>query len=70
MAFIIFLALWSSFLGLKVTNPIISSVLFLSNPIVTILLAAIILKEKLTLKSIISIVIIAIGAFILHYYSV
>ena len=53
-----------------ITNPIISSVLFLSNPIVTILLAAIILKEKLTLKSIISIVIIAIGAFILHYYSV
>jgi hypothetical protein len=69
MAAIIFFALLFSFLGLKITNPIISSVLFLSNPLVTILLAALIIKEKITLKSSIAIIIISIGAFILHYFS-
>jgi drug/metabolite transporter (DMT)-like permease len=70
MATIIFLALWCSFLGLKITNPVISSVLFLSNPLVTILLAAVFFKEKLTLSSSIAIIIISVGAFILHYFSV
>ena len=70
MATIIFLALWCSFLGLKITNPVISSVLFLSNPLVTILLAAVFFKEKLTLSSSIAIIIISVGAFILHYFTV
>ncbi len=70
MAFIIFLALLFSFLGLKITNPIVSSVLFLASPLTTILLSTLIFREQLTLKNGIAILIIATGAFILHYYSV
>jgi drug/metabolite transporter (DMT)-like permease len=70
MAFIIFLALFFSFLGLKITNPIVSSVLFLASPLTTILLSTFIFREQLTVKNGMAILIIATGAFILHYYSV
>jgi drug/metabolite transporter (DMT)-like permease len=70
MAFIIFLALLFSFLGLKITNPVVSSVLFLASPLTTILLSALIFREQLTIKNGIAIFIIATGAFILHYYTV
>lgn len=70
MAFIIFLALLFSFLGLKITNPVVSSVLFLASPLTTILLSTLIFREQLTLKNGMAILIIATGAFILHYYSV
>jgi drug/metabolite transporter (DMT)-like permease len=70
MAFIIFLALLFSFLGLKITNPVVSSVLFLASPLTTILLSALIFREQLTIKNGMAIFIIATGAFILHYYTV
>ena len=70
MAIIIFLALLFSFLGLKITDPIISSVLFLANPLATILLATLIFREKLTFKNTVAILFIALGAYILHYFSV
>jgi drug/metabolite transporter (DMT)-like permease len=70
MALIIFLALLFSFMGLKITNPLISSVLFLASPLTTIMLSAIFFKEKLRVKDIIAILIIAFGAFILHFFSV
>lgn len=70
MAFIIFLALFLSFIGLKNTNPIISSVLFLASPLTTILLSTIIFKEELNFKNRLSILIIALGAFIIHYFSI
>jgi drug/metabolite transporter (DMT)-like permease len=70
MALIIFLALLFSFLGLKITNPIVSSVLFLASPLTTILLSTFIFREQLTVKNGMAILIIATGAFILHYYSV
>lgn len=70
MAFIIFLALLFSFLGLKITDPIISGVLFLASPLTTILLSTLIFGEQLTVKNVIAILIIASGAFILHYYTV
>jgi drug/metabolite transporter (DMT)-like permease len=69
MALIIFLALLFSFLGLKITNPIVSSVLFLASPLTTILLSTLIFREKLTLKNGMAILIIATGAFILHYHT-
>lgn len=69
MAIIIFTALFCSFMGLKSTNPFISSVLFLAGPLTTILLNSIVFKERLSLKNRFSIFIITLGAFILHYLS-
>lgn len=69
MSFIVFLALLTSFLGLKITNPIISSVLFLASPLTTILFSYLFFKEKLSIKNFVVILIISFGTFILHYYS-
>ena len=69
MALLIFLALLFSFLGLKVTNPMISSLLFLSNPLLTIVFASIFFKEKITIYTIIALIFISVGAFILHLQS-
>ena len=69
MALLIFLALLFSFLGLKVTNPMISSLLFLSNPLLTIVFAAIFFKEKINYYTVISLIFISVGAFILHLQS-
>jgi drug/metabolite transporter (DMT)-like permease len=67
MALVIFFALLFSLLGLKETNPLISSLLFLASPLMTILFGSIFFKEKISIYNAISIFIIAIGAFILHY---
>lgn len=66
MALILFFALLFSFVGLKTTNPLISNTLFLIGPILTITLGNIFFKEKITFKNLISIIIILIGAFIIH----
>lgn len=67
MATIIFFALLFSFLGLQVTNPLISSVLFLAIPLLTIVFGKLFFKEKMNLYNLIAVVLIALGAFILHY---
>jgi drug/metabolite transporter (DMT)-like permease len=67
MALIIFLALLFSFLGLQITNPLISSILFLVTPLLTITFGALFFKEKISRTNCIAISIIACGAFILHY---
>jgi drug/metabolite transporter (DMT)-like permease len=67
MASIIFLALLFSFLGLKQTDPIISSLLFLGSPLTTIILNIIIYKESLSIKHILAILLMSVGAFILHH---
>lgn len=69
MAFIIFLALLFSFLGLQITNPLISSILFLATPLFTILLGTLFFKEKMSTFDIIALFLIAFGAAILHYQS-
>ncbi|WOC39689.1 DMT family transporter [Polaribacter sp. HL-MS24] len=66
MSFVIFLALLFSFLGLKITNPIISGTLFLASPLTTILFSALFFKEKISLKEWAAIATIALGAFLLH----
>tara|TARA_B110000091_G_C13789029_1_gene464724 strand:- start:517 stop:1377 length:861 start_codon:yes stop_codon:yes gene_type:complete len=66
MSVVIFLGLLFSFLGLEITNPIISSVLFLASPLTTILFSAYFFKEKIKLTDWVSIVVIAFGAFLLH----
>lgn len=48
--------------GLNYTTPINAAVIFTSNPILTLLVSAVILKEKLTGKKIIGILIGAVGA--------
>tara|TARA_B110000046_G_C13026009_1_gene414126 strand:+ start:2227 stop:3078 length:852 start_codon:yes stop_codon:yes gene_type:complete len=66
MSVVIFLGLLFSFLGLEITNPIISSVLFLANPLTTILFSAYFFKEKIKNRDWVSIAIITFGAFLLH----
>jgi len=70
MALIIFFALLCSFLGLKITNPIVSSLLFLANPLTTIAFSAIFFKETFSIKNLIALFLISIGAFIIHLQSV
>lgn len=67
MALVIFLALLFSFLGLQVSDPLISSILFLATPLLTIVFGTLFYKEKMSLINSITILIIAAGAFILHY---
>ena len=66
MALIIFLAVWFGFMGLKITNPIISSLLSLAVPVITILFGSIFLKEKLNVNILFSLILISIGAFLLY----
>ena len=67
MSIVVFFAILFSFLGLKQTNPIIASLLFLAAPLTTILFSALFFKEKLSKKNIVFIIIILLGAFILHF---
>ena len=66
MSLVIFLGLLFSFLGLEITNPIISGVLFLASPLTTILFSAYFFKEKIKVTDWIAISVIAFGAFSLH----
>ncbi len=70
MAIVVFMALYLSFVGLKFTNPVISAVLFLATPLLTIIFGAIFFREKISITNAISIVLIATGAFWVHYYTV
>lgn len=54
-----------SFLGLKITNPLISGLFFLASPLTTILFSSLYFKETITLKNCLSILIISFGAYIL-----
>jgi drug/metabolite transporter (DMT)-like permease len=66
MSIVILLGLLFSFLGLEITNPIISSILFLANPLTTILFSAYFFNEKIKITDWIAIGVIAFGAFLLH----
>jgi drug/metabolite transporter (DMT)-like permease len=66
MAALIFAAVWTGFLGLKITNPLLASLLPLATPILTILFGAIFFKEKWNKKMGLALFIIAIGAYVLH----
>jgi drug/metabolite transporter (DMT)-like permease len=74
MAIIIFLAVWFGFMGLKITNPTISSLLSLAVPIITIFFGNLFLKEKINASIFYSFLLISIGAFLLyldlnHFYN-
>jgi hypothetical protein len=67
MSAVIFFAILFSLLGLKQTNPIVSSLLFLAAPLATILFSAFFFKEKFSKNNIVFIIIILLGAFMLHF---
>ncbi|MFD2551436.1 EamA family transporter [Bizionia sediminis] len=67
MSLIVFIALFFSFMGLKDTNPLISSVLFLASPLTTIVFSALFFKERITLINWIAILVIAVGALVVHW---
>jgi drug/metabolite transporter (DMT)-like permease len=60
-----FLSMGAQFVGTKLSNASLASLVNSMNPIVIMLLAAIILKEKLTLKKVICIIITIIGVYII-----
>jgi drug/metabolite transporter (DMT)-like permease len=66
MAMIIFLAVWFGFMGLKITDPIVSSLLSLSVPIITILFGSIFFKEKINSNMVFSLLLVSVGAFLLY----
>ena len=70
MSVVIFLAILCSFLGIKETNPIISSLLFLAAPVTTILFSTYFFKEKLSFLNVVFILVILSGAYILQYQTV
>ena len=66
MSLIILFALYLSLLGTKATSPVVSGLLFLANPITTILFSAIYFKETIYPKNILALFILCSGAFLLH----
>ena len=66
MAIIIFLAVWFGFMGLKITDPIVSSLLSLSVPIITILFGSFFFKEKINSNMVFSLLLVSVGAFLLY----
>ena len=66
MALLIFVAVWSGFLGLKITNPLLASLIPLATPILTILFGALFYKEKWNKTILFALLIIAGGVFVLH----
>jgi hypothetical protein len=55
-----------SLLGLKITNPIISGMIFLTSPLTTILFSSYFFKETISKQNWLAISIISVGAFLLH----
>ena len=70
MSIVVIGAFTSSLMGLKVTDPLVSGLLFLASPLTTILFSAYFFKEKVTTKNWLAIGIISLGAFLLHIQTV
>lgn len=66
MALLIFVAVWTGFFGLKITNPFLASLLPLGTPIITIFFGALFFKEKWNKFIILSLLLMTMGAYVLH----
>ena len=66
MSVILLAAFSCSLLGLKITNPIISGMIFLTSPLTTILFSSYFFKETISKQNWLAISIISVGAFLLH----
>ena len=65
MAFVVFGALVFGFLGLKITDPYLNSLLSLTVPVLTILFGVLFFKEKLNSTLLVSLSCISLGAFLI-----
>jgi drug/metabolite transporter (DMT)-like permease len=66
MSVLVIVAMYFSFIGIKITDPFLAALLFLASPLTTILFAAIFLKEKISFYDTLSILSICLGAFLIH----
>ena len=66
MSLVVLGAFISSLMGLKITDPLVSGLLFLASPLTTIVFSAYFFQEKVSAKNWIAIAIICSGAFLLH----
>ena len=66
MASIIFAAIWTGFSGLQFTDPLISSLISLLTPILTILFGVIFYKDKWNYLTIFSFLLISLGIYLIN----
>jgi len=66
MSLVLLAAFSCSLLGLKITNPIVSGMIFLASPITTIVFSSLFFKEAISKQNWLAISVISIGAFLLH----
>ncbi|MDA9627354.1 DMT family transporter [Flavobacteriaceae bacterium] len=66
MAIIIFSAIWTGFLGLQYTNPLISSLISLITPILTIIFGVLFFKDQWNSITLLSLFLISIGVYLIN----
>lgn len=66
MAIIIFSAIWTGFLGLKHTNPLISSLISLITPVLTIVFGVLLYKNQWNYITLISLFFITLGVYLIN----
>lgn len=66
MAVVIFLAIWTSFLGLQYTNPLISSLISLITPILTIVFGVLLYKDQWNYLTFLSLFLITVGVYLIN----
>lgn len=66
MAIIIFSAIWSGFLGLKHTNPLISSLISLITPVLTIVFGILLYKDQWNYITLLSLFFITLGVYLIN----
>ena len=66
MAIIIFSAIWTGFLGLQYTNPLISSLISLITPILTIIFGVLFFKDQWNSITLLSLFLISTGVYLIN----
>jgi len=66
MSVIIFAAVWTGFLGLQYTNPLISALISLVTPILTILFGVLFYKDKWSYFSLLALLLIISGVYLIN----
>ena len=66
MAVVIFLAIWTSFLGLQYTNPLVSSLISLITPILTIVFGVFFYKDQWNYLTLFSLCLISVGVYLIN----
>jgi|SaaInl47_10m_RNA_FD_contig_71_207502_length_1030_multi_2_in_0_out_0_1 drug/metabolite transporter (DMT)-like permease len=66
MAIVIFSAIWCGFLGLQYTNPLISSLISLITPVLTIVFGVLFYKDQWNSITVVSFFLISIGVYLIN----